>query len=118
MRMVEGLDPSHQRHHLLVRPPPENATFEEKLGLVMPGMPDLAQFTTEIDELLEILPEVAESVIADWLTGGRDVDNRSTRVMYRSMQRAMDLGAAGGLSGSLMLNANGSGSGVMWLRLR
>lgn len=118
MRMVQAVDPSSPRYHLLFRPPREDATFAEKLKFVMPEMPQREFFITDTDQLIETLPEVAESVIAEWLTGGRSVDTRSTRVLYRGMQRAMDLGAAGGLSGVLVWHEDGSSSGVMWVRLR
>lgn len=64
--------------------------------------------------LREYLPEISDNIIVAWLSNAGSLKGTTGRVLYRGLQRVLDLGALGGLTGSPC----GDNGGLMWLKFR
>ena len=64
------------------------------------------------EELREKLPEIKDNIIIRWLTDQGSLKGSTGRVLYRGLQRVLDLGALGGLVGVPC----GVSGGLLWLR--
>lgn len=83
---------------LWFREPVLGTTPEDTLRATMPMLPPPEAWVLDFEILREHLPEVAESVIVDWIGSGAHT-KKPGRTLYRALQRAMDLGAISGLRG-------------------
>ena len=66
------------------------------------------------EPLRATLPELSDNVIIKWLKDKRSLKGSTGRVLYRGLQRVLDFGALGQLSGSPC----GVDGGLMWLRFK
>ena len=100
---------------LAMRRPFKRSTKEEILRRRLPDLPAQECWVDNWESLRIDLPEMSEAVIVEWFQQGSPQLNigSTSRVLYRGLQRTMDLGVLRGLRGV----PSGPGN-IMWLQLR
>lgn len=100
---------------LATRQPLRRASQEERLVSRLPGLPRPECWVNDWEALKLHLPEMGEAVIVAWFQqGSPQLDiGLTSRVLYRGLQRMMDLGVLRGLRGVPCGLGN-----ILWLRLR
>ena len=68
----------------------------------------------EWETLREYLPELNDHIIISWLSSKGSLRGATGRVLYRGLQRVLDLGALSGLKGKPC----GFNGGILWLKFR
>ena len=102
---------------LAMRPPVKSCTTTvETLRRRLPELPAAECWIHDWEILRSDLPQMSEATIMAWFQRRSslqvDIDEAS-RVLYRGLQRMMDLGALKGLRGVPCKRGN-----ILWLRLR
>ena len=100
---------------LAMRLPFQRSTLEERIQSRLPDLPQADCWVQKWEDLRTDLPEMSEAVIVEWFQQGSPQLNvcLTSRVLYRGLQRTMDLGILIGLRGVPCGPGN-----ILWLRLR
>lgn len=100
---------------LAMRRPFVRSTSAERIQSRLPDLPQEDCWVKDWKDLRTDLPEMSEAVIVEWFQQGSPQLNvcLTSRVLYRGLQRTMDLGILSGLWGVPCGPGN-----ILWLRLR